>query len=255
MTMAQQVDFNIKIYTVETDSTIQILADNQESFPMSVSLNFKIKGANLEGPLDKYYVLDPSSKENYLTSIIKPVNRKWSYQYGYVYSMGNALAVHNDNYIYQLPFPKGKSYSLTQGYNGRTTHRGINALDFTMPEGDTIVATRGGLVIRIKEDSNRGCPSANCSDDANYVSILHDDGTIADYAHLKENGALVNIGDQVERGQVIGLNGDTGWASGAHLHFIVYTTGQQAQISIPVEFETQPGNQESLKEGNSYTAF
>lgn len=255
MLLAQSPEFNMEIYAEENDSTVRILGNNGEFFPISVSLEVDLQGTRLREKLPNFSVLQPKTKATLLAVIFKPVNQSWSYRFSYSYSMGNALAVHNDDYAYQLPFPKGVSYRLTQGYNGKTTHRGLNALDFTMPEGDKITAARGGTVIRIKEDSNRGCPSANCANDGNFVTILHDDGTMADYVHLKQNGVLVELGDQVQAGQEIAINGATGWASGAHLHFVVYTTGKNAQETIKVKFESAPGNIESLKEGELYTAF
>lgn len=46
--------------------------------------------------------------------------------------------------------------------------------------------------------------------------IKHDDGTIARYIHLANNGVLVKKGDCVKRGQVIALSGNTGDTGGAH---------------------------------------
>lgn len=245
----------MKIYVDEDENAIRLLGDNSEYFPISVSLQIDLKGTKLENPLEDYYVLQPNSSGTLLATIPKPSNRSWSYRFAYNYSMGNALAIHDDQYAYQLPFPQGQSYRLTQGYNGRSTHQGLNALDFTMPEGDTITAAREGIVVRIKEDSNRGCPSSNCANDGNYVTILHSDGTMADYVHLQKNGVLVELGDIIEKGQVIALNGATGWASGAHLHFVVYSTGEHAQESIQVRFETAPGRIEFLEENTTYSAF
>ncbi|WP_309997394.1 M23 family metallopeptidase [Chryseobacterium sp. 2987] len=48
------------------------------------------------------------------------------------------------------------------------------------------------------------------------------DGTFAQYYHLKENGVKVNLGDQVKKGDVIALSGNTGWCNGPHLHFVCY---------------------------------
>ena len=253
--LAQNPEFNMRIYAEEDDKSIRILGENSELFPISISLDVDLIGARLEKKLDNFYVLQPKTERNILAVINKPVNQSWSYQFSYNFSLGNALAKHDDNFAYQLPFPKGKAYRLTQGYNGRTTHRGLNALDFTMPEGDMITAARSGKVVRIKEDSNRGCPSSACANDGNFITILHDDGTLADYVHLKQNGALVELGDEVITGQQIAINGATGWASGAHLHFVVYTTGKEAQETIKVKFETSPGQVVSLKESELYTAF
>lgn len=60
-------------------------------------------------------------------------------------------------------------------------------------------------------------------------------GTVATYAHLKKDGALVEIGDQVYAGQVIGFSGNTGYSTFPHLHFVVLK-GKQ---SIPIRFRNQ----------------
>ena len=53
------------------------------------------------------------------------------------------------------------------------------------------------------------------------VQILHEDGTIAVYAHLHWDSIRVRIGDHVSRGQYIANSGSTGFSSGPHLHFAV----------------------------------
>src|SRR5262249_9972476 len=55
------------------------------------------------------------------------------------------------------------------------------------------------------------------------VRIEHVDGFITLYAHNLEN--LVEVGDQVEAGAVIGSVGRTGHASGEHLHFEIRRHG------------------------------
>ncbi|WP_286757327.1 M23 family metallopeptidase [Roseivirga sp. UBA838] len=254
-TFAQSVDMELRIFAEDSENEVSILADNQELFPISVSLQLRVVNAKLPEDMEEFYVIPPKTRALKLTSITKPQNQTWSYQLSYNYAIGNAKAVHNDDHTYRLPFLKGKSYRLSQGYNGATTHRGSNALDFTMPEGDTITAARPGVVVRIKEDSRRGCPSSECADYSNYVTLLHDDGTLADYVHLKYRGVLVALGDTVLEGQPIALAGATGWASGSHLHFVVYTTGKSPYITIPVRFEVAEGKVQSLQEGELYTAF
>ena len=68
---------------------------------------------------------------------------------------------------------------------------------------------------------------------ANFVRILHDDGTMALYAHLKTDGVLVRVGQQVQAGQQIGLSGNTGFTTGPHLHFAVQVNRGMRLISIP----------------------
>ena len=129
--------------------------------------------------------------------------------------------VHDDGAPYLLPWEHGKKHPVGQGYFGSVTHQGIRALDFDMATGTRVCAARDGVVVAIKQDSDRGGPSPSFALEANHVDILHADGTWATYVHLKKNGALVRLGQRVKAGQVIGLSGATGQASGPHLHFCV----------------------------------
>jgi hypothetical protein len=68
-----------------------------------------------------------------------------------------------------------------------------------------------------KDDSGKAPPCPTDTPLANYVRIKHADGTITEYDHLKS--VSVTEGQQVDMGQVIGVIGKTGCASGTHLHF------------------------------------
>lgn len=156
------------------------------------------------------------------------------------------------NYIYDLPYSKGESYKVTQGYNGSFSHQGIFALDFNMPEGSKVLATRDGLVVSVVVKNNKGCASLDCYKFANYITIMHSDATIAKYAHLQKNGAKVKVGDRVKKGDVIGFSGNTGFSSGPHLHFICYLH-LASSASLKTFFRTENGEKhEYLQEDYHY---
>lgn len=245
----------IKIYDKKTDGLITVYADNKELFPYTLSLEIDYQGLIPTEKLPEYIVL-PAESDGYVLAELKiPTNASWKISYKFQYMEGNADAIHDDDFVYQLPFESGKTFHLTQGYNGKSTHQGINALDFTMPEGEHILAARGGKVVKIKEDSNRGCPSRRCLEYGNFIRILHSDGTMAEYYHLQKGGALVNPGDQIEQGQLIGKAGETGYASGPHLHFLVFKTDGLNQITFETKFKYEANRIGFLEEGKMYTAF
>ena len=85
--------------------------------------------------------------------------------------------------------------------------------------------------------------------------MLHDDGTTGEYYHLMQGGALVEVGESVQRGQLIARSGNTGHTTMPHLHFAVYraTTWGNTQ-SIPVRFGGAGGIIERLRRGIYYEA-
>jgi murein DD-endopeptidase MepM/ murein hydrolase activator NlpD len=100
---------------------------------------------------------------------------------------------------------------LTQGYHDR-----YHALDISLPRGQAmgapILAAAPGTVIVAKSSGFNGGYGE-------MVIIQHDNGTQTLYAHL--SSVKVSVGDQVNRGQVIGGMGSTGRSTGPHLHFEV----------------------------------
>jgi murein DD-endopeptidase MepM/ murein hydrolase activator NlpD len=145
------------------------------------------------------------------------------------------------SYIYALPFEEGKSYRLTQGYFGTFTHKERAALDFSMKRGTKICATREGVVIRVKEDGDRGGWNRKYRPYGNNVVIQHSDGSRSGYWHLQHNSVLVNVGDTVNKGQVIALSGKTGYAAMPHLHFIVWKSANGNWQQVPTRFQTSRG--------------
>jgi murein DD-endopeptidase MepM/ murein hydrolase activator NlpD len=93
------------------------------------------------------------------------------------------------------------------------------AVDYRCKPGTPVVASRRGIVWATREDSNSGCDDPSCIDDGNYVVIDHGDGTFSEYHHLQQFGAIAEVGEQVCRGELIGLCGNTGYSTGPHLHF------------------------------------
>ncbi|HLE09873.1 MAG: hypothetical protein A2504_10855 [Bdellovibrionales bacterium RIFOXYD12_FULL_39_22] len=154
---------------------------------------------------------------------------------------------------YVLPYPSGESHLLTQGNCSDFSHKDHNryAYDFAMDIGDNIAAVRAGTVIYVKEDSVDG----NGGLEANVIYIRHSDNTIAQYAHLTYNGALVATNQVVSQGQLIGHSGNTGYSTGPHLHFQILKDSTSSE-TIPITFSnSDPEAVGPLLENIEYTAI
>ena len=137
---------------------------------------------------------------------------------------------------YLVPLRQARS-RIDQGFGGRFSHddeQNRHALDFAAEIGTPVLAARGGTVMQVESDfSKAGLKRERYGGRANFVRILHDDGSMALYAHLKADGALVRVGQRVAAGQQIGLSGNTGFTTGPHLHFAVQVNRGMRLVSIP----------------------
>lgn len=160
------------------------------------------------------------------------------YKHKLRYALGDPRAEHSPS-AYPLPW-RGGPFRMTQGPGGRYSHtgpKGRYAIDIAMPVGTPIVAARGGVVIKTEnQQSGRGNNPAG-----NFVRLLHDDGTMGVYLHLKRGSVGVREGQRVEAGSFLALSGNTGNSTGPHLHFVVQKNVGLQTVSIPFDF-AQPIN-------------
>ena len=128
---------------------------------------------------------------------------------------------------------------IQQAWDGGFSHgdeENRHAVDFAVPVGTPVLAARDGVVMQSEagfEDAAPGEDEAELVARANFVRILHDDGTMALYAHLQRDGVLARVGQRVRRGQVIGLSGNTGHSTAPHLHFVVQANRGMRLQSVP----------------------
>ena len=179
--------------------------------------------------------------------------RSFSYRYSYSVVFGDPAARHNPLRPYRLPVPAGKVFRISQAFNGKATHNDEQsryAVDIPLEEGTPVHAARGGVVMDVANDFfSGGIDDESLEQKANYVRILHDDGTMAVYAHLKLETLQFSIGTRVRRGQLIAFSGNTGYSTGPHLHFVVQKNAGMKLVSIPFEFRGAKGQGFVPKEG------
>lgn len=154
------------------------------------------------------------------------------------YALGDPAGA-AQSYRYPLPW-RGGPFRLSQGAEGQYSHFGPKnryAMDIAMPVGTQIIAARAGVVVKIENSqSGRGTdPSGN------FVRVLHDDGTMGVYLHLKQGSVSVREGQRVTVGSPLALSGNTGNSSGPHLHFVVQRNNGSGLVSIPYQFNQPLG--------------
>lgn len=151
--------------------------------------------------------------------------------------VGDPRAVIAKNIDYAIPFHPGTEFTVDQGFNGAYSHRNPQsryAVDFGLAEGTPVLLARGGVIMQVEEDFLAGGNDAErFGDRANYVRVLHDDGSMAVYAHLAPHSVILDPGDRVQAGSQIGRSGNTGFSTGPHLHFCVQTNVGLALHSVP----------------------
>ncbi len=181
-----------------------------------------------------------------------------NYRSSYGWVRGSAFAVHQDGYLYRLPFYRGSEVGVSQGYNGEATHKGLSAyaIDFPVPVGTPIYAARDGVVVGSEGSYSVGGSSPEYRQYANYVIIEHADGTMGNYYHLKQGGNAVAIGQKVAKGDLIGYSGNTGYSSGPHLHFSVSKVdpvSMRRPMNLPIKIQTAQGIVSLPRKGDRYT--
>jgi murein DD-endopeptidase MepM/ murein hydrolase activator NlpD len=158
--------------------------------------------------------------------------------------LGNVNPDHDDDYQYRLPYGDAVSYPVLQGYGSKFSHRGSEhfTVDFRMDVGTPVHAAREGLVVLIEDSHEGACWSEGCGHLANFVVLLHGDGTTGEYFHLERGSVSVSLGQHVRRGEAIARSGNTGYTTVPHLHFGVYRAESHGQTgSIAVRFLTRKG--------------
>lgn len=119
-----------------------------------------------------------------------------------------------------LRYPTRKKYRVSSHFNPRRVHpvtgrvKPHNGVDFAMPTGTPILSTGHGRVTRVASHRYAG----------KYIDIDEFGPYSTRFLHLSK--ILVEQGQQVERGQVIALSGNTGRSTGPHLHYELHIKGR-----------------------------
>ncbi|MCC2617100.1 M23 family metallopeptidase [Aestuariibacter halophilus] len=226
---------------IEDQHGVQFAVYNAQPYPITVTLSVNMQELPMSDATpsaqEKTLSLDGFSRKT-LFSFAPDSHKAPLANTAFHWTPGDWRAV-PIKYPYQRPFQPTKNFPLIQGFGGRYSHQGASryAVDFGMPVGTPVHAARGGIVIDLTEHHRRGGPSRRFSRYANFVTLLHNDGTLGEYYHLQHQGVVVERGDVVSTGQLLGYSGNTGFSSQPHLHFGVYVARSHGNYqSVPFSF-------------------
>jgi len=134
---------------------------------------------------------------------------------------------------YKLPWPAGQQAYMTSGSSG---HNGELALDFDIGGSGSagqIRAAKSGRIVFRKDTSRTSCipptsqtpPTCNWQY-ANMIVIQSAPNEYVWYMHIAPNSIPVSLqeGSTVDQGAILGIEGNTGWATAVHLHIQVTST-------------------------------
>lgn len=239
---------NFKTYFKKAENGFEFLADNNEYCPVSVEVDLELVNLSTSNGNFRTYAI-PARTTGFVITTLKAIkagaykyNSKTRYNYGdFENKVKDTVAA--EEYIYNLPFKKGKKFKVSQGYNGIQTHQKINALDFIMPIGTDIYAAREGVVIKVVDYNTKTCVTKGCLEYNNFILIYHSDGTFSDYVHIDTNTAQVKPGDNVAKGQLIAKSGNIGWSTNPHLHFEVFKQDIIKRETLKTKFKINDGTE------------
>lgn len=190
------------------------------------------------------FVLPGQTEQRLLkTRPIDPA-KGFSFRLSYQQMIGPPLDSLPAEVNYYPPFPLGLQFPISQGFDNDDTHAkppSQYAVDIVMPVGTPILAARAGRVMDLEDDFHGAAQQERYLTRSNQIRILHDDGTMAVYAHLQANSLRVRQGAKIDRGQWIANSGNTGFSNGPHLHFVIQLNAGMSLESLPFRFLTPNG--------------
>jgi murein DD-endopeptidase MepM/ murein hydrolase activator NlpD len=256
-TWAACADDWLGVDEVREGGNIVLHATNFQEFPITFTVRVGTRGRTAAGPKTVTETLQGEESVLVMTLLDSDSQDSGGYRIKCDWTIGDMDARHDDDQVYLFPYAPESRFGILQSYGSRFSHTGLEkyAIDFNMREGTAVHAARAGVVARVVESNSKGCWEQGCGKYANFIVVLHDDDTTGEYYHLQQNGALVDAGQEVAAGQKIGLSGNTGHTTMAHLHFAVYRAASWGTTqSIPVRFLSADGLIDRPRRGRGYQA-
>lgn len=206
----------LNLITLETENTPDgdaiIYSYSQASVNYTLVINFKdLVGylTNVSNP----HIINVNVGRNQITKLTRDKNASSRFlKYSYKYYAGSSFRKTPTIYPhYILPISPGKTTKISKvesisNFLGQKTGNQFFSQGFSYEYGDTICATRSGIVYNVNDQVKEGEGSGTIfTDNRNKIHILHKDGTLGYYTILAPIKTLVKNGDFVIPGQPIAI--------------------------------------------------
>ena len=244
----------------ESRDGVALFVRNTYHAPVQVAFRLRrMQNLHADAPASGLQVVPARSDAELMSLRRADSGAAMSLEYEYEYLPGAPDAEHRPGRPYRLPFALANRFRVSQAFPDLITHgdpASRHAVDFVMPVGTGVHAARDGIVIEVAGDFyEAGVDRAEDGPRANFVRILHDDGTMSLYAHLNWNSIRVVPGQRVSRGEHIADSGNTGFSTGPHLHFVVQRNRDGRLESVPIEFAGPGGAALSVRREDTPVAY
>ncbi|MCG8435822.1 MAG: M23 family metallopeptidase [Gammaproteobacteria bacterium] len=252
--------FRVYLRDEQMDNTVTYFAVNEYPAPVEVKFGL-IKSSNIstDTSLPLTIIVPPNDEIKIAAISQKNPNRGSSHEYRWAYMFGDPDRQADGNFLYRVPYAVATSRRVTQGFNGAFSHnhpQAQYAVDIDMPVGTNIYAAREGIVLDVATQFfGSGTDAQQYGNRANNIRIMHADGSMAVYAHLKWDSIRVRPGDRVTEGQYIADSGNTGFTTGPHLHFVIQRNAGMELRAIPFKFRGRNNTAVTPVENMELTAY
>lgn len=152
-----------------------------------------------------------------------------NFNYSYSFRKGCLNSKPEVDFPYLLPIQADKTaqsfelYNISEKYANESAPKDWYALGIKTTEGDTIYASRKGVVGEVVSDQKEvSGENVSFNRNINFIEIQQEDCTFAKYELFKENGVFVKVGEPVQAGQPLGVIGGRNFSSGSHVRLSVY---------------------------------
>ncbi|MCX6239156.1 MAG: M23 family metallopeptidase [Bacteroidia bacterium] len=253
---AQDVEVS---YQYDDKGDLKFEATNHSQRPYFVVLEFRdLVGTCTDTPGFAHRV--EYGKEQLCT--VKPNQGSSPFSsYSYRFFTSDPSAKIDPDYPYLIPVKNGTSTEVFQVSNissilGKSGPTNWYCMGFNTNAGDTIYASRGGIVVENKMSIKEKDRDVWYSSDYNYVIILHDDGTVARYSQLENNKVFPQIGDKIIASQPIGIASAGNSQTRSHVYLLVYHVNIKTNESdyVLTKFCVSSIKPEILLPNTKYTA-